>query len=448
MKILAKQRLLLAYNKEEVDNILEKYVIDYNTSHLTDNEFLEDAKYYYSNKEPLRVFRGLLFQSEGSYKNFIKSIKSGYLTTTRATSWTTSKDVAEDFATHRKNLNNSVAMGLYLSMERARRAYDKIDGYKGVVLVTNIDPKQGIELEIGGEAEVLLPPGRYKVSRYEFQSYDEIVGDRTAEEVLKLAAKKDFIDLLRYFKSRGLKPEDLSEDIKRKIFLYTYQPSKRYEYGAYLETEPVYYKKNMQSENEYNNYLYRAYIIAFAEKVPNLEQLKWYDKSSQDIIIENFRNNLKSIFNKVKKLTKVDFEKAREKYKNKEYTNSYNYRRSLNYISNVYKTDDNPIYFAGVEWRFDIEYFVKKFGLESEYRSVLRAIEKAYEASPKKELFNRFSSGHQAARAYNMISNGNYMSKIMSISDPARRYQAIEQYNDDLARTVDGMSKFSKLNLL
>ena len=349
---------------------------------------------------------------------------------------------------HRKNLNNSVAMGLYLSMERARRAYDKIDGYKGVVLVTNIDPKQGIELEIGGEAEVLLPPGRYKVSRYEFQSYDEIVGDRTAEEVLKLAAKNDFIDLLRYFKSRGLKPEDLSEDIKRKIFLYTYQPSKRYEYGAYLETEPVYYKKNMQSENEYNNYLYRAYIIAFAENVPNLEQLKWYDKSSQDVIIENFRNNLKSIFNKVKKLTKVDFEKAREKYKNNEYTNSYNYRRSLNYISNVYKTDDNPIYFAGVEWRFDIEYFVKKFGLESEYRSVLRAIEKAYEASPEKELFNRFSSGHQAARAYNMISNGNYMSKIMSISDPARRYQAIEQYNDDLARTVDGMSKFSKLNLL
>ena len=61
MKILAKQRLLLAYSKEEVDNILEKYVIDYNTSHLTDNEFLKDAKYYYSNKEPLRVFRGFLF---------------------------------------------------------------------------------------------------------------------------------------------------------------------------------------------------------------------------------------------------------------------------------------------------------------------------------------------------------------------------------------------------
>ena len=41
MKILAKQRLLLAYSKEEVDNILEKYVIDYNTSHLTDNEFFK-----------------------------------------------------------------------------------------------------------------------------------------------------------------------------------------------------------------------------------------------------------------------------------------------------------------------------------------------------------------------------------------------------------------------
>ena len=448
MKILAKQRLLLAYDQEEIDDILDKYVMDYNTSHLQDDEFLEDAKYYYPNKEPLRVFRGLLFQSEGSYKNFIKSIKSGYLTTTRATSWTKSKDVAEDFATHEKNLTNSITMGLYLSIKRDRKLYDKIDGYKGVVLVTNIEPRQGIELNIGGEAEVLLPPGRYKVSRYEIQSYGEIVGNRTAEEVLKLAAKKDFSKLLWYFQDRGLKPEDLPEDIKRKIFLYTYKPSKRDEYGAYLEVEPVYYKKNIHSEKNYNNYLYRAYIIAYTEKVLNLEQLKWYDKSSQDVIIENFRNNLKSIFNKVKKLTKVDFEKAREKYKNKEYTNFYNYRRSLNYISNVYKTDDNPIYFAGVEWRFDIEYFVKKFGLESEYHSVLRAIEKAYEASPEKELFNRFSSGHQAARAYNMISNGNYMSKIMSINDPARRYQAIEQYNEDLLKTVEGMAKYSGLNLL
>ena len=447
MKILAKQRLLLAYDQEEVDDILDKYVIDYNTSHLRDDEFLEDAKRYYPNEKPLRIFRGLLFQTESAYKRFIDSIKSGYIATDRATSWTKSKDVAEDFATHEKNLSNSVAMGLYLSIKRDRRLYDKIDGYKGVVLVTNIEPGQGIELEIGGEAEVLLPPGRYKISRYEFQSYDEIVGNRTAEEVLKLAAKKDFSKLLRYFQDRGLKPEDLSKDIKRKIFLYMYHPTdRRKDLGAYLKAEPVYYKEYNNTKHPYFSYVYRVYIQAYISKIPNLEKLRWYDEPSQKIILDNFKDDLRILFNRVKKLTKVDLEETKHKtvlIRDKQTKSTYKFP----VIENL-QTDGSPLYFAGIEWQFDIEYFVKKFNLESEYRSVLRAVEKAYEASPAKDVFNRFSSGHQAARAYNMISTGQYMEKIMSIKDPWKRNQAIEQYNEDLLKTVEGMAKYSGLNLL
>lgn len=448
MKILAKQRLLLAYDQEEVDDILDKYVINYNTSYLYDDEFLEDAKYYYSNKKPLRLFRGLLFYSESAYKNFVDSIKSGYITTDRATSWTKSKTIAEEFATHEKNLDNSVAMGLYISMKRDRKKYDKIDGYKGVVLITNIEPRQGIELKIGGEAEVLLPPGRYKVSRYEIQSYDEIVGDKTAEEVLKLAAKKDFINLLWYFQDRGLKPEDLSEDIKRKIFLYTYEPTnKKKDIRAELIAEPVYYKPYKNVENPYRSYIFRVYVKAAIESIPNFESLRWYDKSSQELILKNAKKDLIYLFNKVKKLVKLDLEEARNITKQaRDKMTKRTYRKPI--IYNVYDADGSPLYFAGVEWQFDIEYFVNKFDLEPEYRSVLRTIEKAYEASSVKDIFNRFSSGYQAARAYNMISTGQYMEKIMSIKEPSKRYLAIEQYNKDLANTVKGMAEYSGLNLL
>lgn len=448
MKILAKQRLLLAYDQEEVDDILDKYVMDYNTSHLRDDEFLEDAKRYYPNKKPLRIFRGLLFYSEESYKRFVESIKSGYITTDRATSWTKSKDVAEDFATHEKNLDNSVAMGLYLSMKRDRRLYDKIDGYKGVVLVTNIEPRQGIELNIGGEAEVLLPPGRYKVSRYEIQSYDEIVGDKTAKEVLKLAAKKDFSKLLWYFQDRGLKPEDLPEDIKRKIFLYTYEPiNRKKDMQVYLKAEPVYYKPYDNTERPWSSYVYRVYISVYTDSILNLEQLRWFDKSSQELILKNTRDDFIFLFNKIKRLLKLDLEEARDKVR--KVRSKYDNRiRKLPFIQKIDQAEGSPLYFAGIEWQFDIEYFVKKFNLESEYRSVLRAVEKAYEASPMKDVFNRFSSGHQAARAYNMISTGYYMEEIMSIKDPWKRNQAIEQYNKDLVNTVKGMAEYSGLNLL
>lgn len=133
------------------------------------------------------VYRGVLFREydlktkkkydgtleEGNGLKFLKSIKKGgrevELTWDRPSSWTTSKDVAQQFAMYGPASSNYAATLQWLDRSMKQQA---IDGALGFIISTFARPEDilidtrrmmnsGIRMQHGDEGEVILKPGTY-----------------------------------------------------------------------------------------------------------------------------------------------------------------------------------------------------------------------------------------------------------------------------------------------
>ena len=110
------------------------------------------------------VFRGLHFDSQEQYENFISNINNGFLELTESSSWTRFKETAADFAHTKKSYFPTP--DLMNAEIKRRNSGEHMTGYAGIVLKTNIKSNIAIDVnlsEFAKEDEIILPKGKYKV---------------------------------------------------------------------------------------------------------------------------------------------------------------------------------------------------------------------------------------------------------------------------------------------
>lgn len=222
MKILSKYRLL-AISKQKATQVIKKYVFDAKRTYDIERNFDEILKYFSNNNREV-IYRGLNFYTEEAYNDFIKSIRSGVYKEQVLTSWTTSKTTAESYAKSRHFYLESFTPDMADALDLALTLQTKYDvaGFRGVVLVTTIEPNTGIDVRKidSGEGEIILPRGNYRIKWYDVLSYNDKYKDKTADTILNELDKKNFDDVFTWLRAKGVKPSDLSKDTRHKLFLY------------------------------------------------------------------------------------------------------------------------------------------------------------------------------------------------------------------------------------
>lgn len=145
------------------------------TSQIHDNAaFHELDSLHLKPTQPVTLYRGLLFRlGSDNTANFLRSIRKGTGTVNlvwdRLSSWTTSKEIANRFATCRSASSNFDAMMGWMSKVKDERV---IDGDLGFVISTLARPEDilvdmrmvNVASQHGHEGEVVLKPGR-KIAR-------------------------------------------------------------------------------------------------------------------------------------------------------------------------------------------------------------------------------------------------------------------------------------------
>lgn len=114
----------------------------------------------YGNKKKVTIYRALHFISRAKLLRFIDSLDNGILVEKKIRSWTTDKDVAMRFFNHRGIVKSA-------------------DENFGCLLVQDIMPKQGLELQVNkyfeyNEDEIVLPPGTFKVQLLDYTVTNQI----------------------------------------------------------------------------------------------------------------------------------------------------------------------------------------------------------------------------------------------------------------------------------
>jgi hypothetical protein len=209
------------------DKALSQYVIKNRSSSLKDFWPLLLKKYH--NDEPETIYRGLNFNSKEEYDEFIATIEEGKkISLGRITSWSPSKNTAEQFATTKPSFMEYMDFGRMMYIQRQEQEREKITGYRGVILKTEI-PK-GIAVDMKKfkdhvEDEILLPPGRYDIEIEEILSFKDTVASNNISSLILGMTKKDLED--RYEKSifwyleNKYKPEDFSAEARNHIYKLT-----------------------------------------------------------------------------------------------------------------------------------------------------------------------------------------------------------------------------------
>lgn len=146
----------------------------------------------YSNRSDMVLYRGMNFDTEKDFNNFMQSVKSGKLETGSITSWSRSKSTAWQFAVTRPTYFLNYELMSADSKRKKEREY--MLGYRGVVLKTNIKAGEGIDVsrsDFAKEDEVILVPGTYSVEVEEVKPFKDLVKEQEPSEVVLGLTKED-----------------------------------------------------------------------------------------------------------------------------------------------------------------------------------------------------------------------------------------------------------------
>ena len=129
------------------------------------NENMGKCLALYGNKKAITIYRALHFPTRNKLVKFIDSLDDGVLVEKQIRSWTTDKDVVMRFFNRSGLINHSF----------------------GCLLVQQILPKQGLQLEVNpkfefDEDEILLPPGKFKVELLDYTVTNEIKTPRSLKK--------------------------------------------------------------------------------------------------------------------------------------------------------------------------------------------------------------------------------------------------------------------------
>lgn len=200
-----------------------------------------------------KLYRGINFSTPKAYLDFRRAIKSGYVTTESISSWTHDASTASQFAQSPQVFQvTSFVLAGYDPNER-------INGFIGVVLVTDVPSGVGIDVNkspFAKESEVILPAGRYKV-------VDMIVEKKWKHIVSKLDINQEVVAIINTKK-------EVDNELMRQLFRYK---------GGDLYDDT----KKLIVANAVNTYINKNYIDVKLDT--ELHEFKrWSDKKEFDLL--------------------------------------------------------------------------------------------------------------------------------------------------------------------
>lgn len=209
-------RWLKNYTTENLDKWPSKDII---------NELL--SKYPLDKKT--KVYRGMNFYTKEKYDEFMNELKENnyIMTTNRISSWAPNEQTAEQFAYVQPTYFPTPELMQYYS--KAQQEGEKVVGYRGIIMSTELDIGQGIDVrksKYGKESEIIGIPGSYKVSVRIIKTFKDRIQDNDtnySEVILNMNQKEinQDSDIGKFFNYvlKNAKPEDISNEAKHHLFV-------------------------------------------------------------------------------------------------------------------------------------------------------------------------------------------------------------------------------------
>lgn len=272
---------------DPVDRALARYVLNPDYRYEI-HSVIDDALEEYGNDSAMTIYRGLNFDTEEDYNKFMR--QGSNLKLKDISSWSPDKREAETFAITKPSYMEFMTREKMAMISAQRKSGERITGYRGVILKTRIKPGQGIDLrkfKHHSESEILLPPGRYKVSCELVLSYkDQFKNTNPSDKILKMTkSNKESAKVLEYV-MKNYKPEDLSDEARHKIYLLTTEASKLGKYYV-----------KVREPSEWTMEKHR--VIDVGMVTPNKEYLPWYTSDDRDKILKAMKSQFKKMIKEV-----------------------------------------------------------------------------------------------------------------------------------------------------
>lgn len=165
------------------DGALKAYIKDPSNKHWL-IDYADELLDLYGNSTPLKLYRGLNFDTKEDYDKFINSISDGKIKiVNNASSWTRSISTARQFAKTKPSYMEFMSSEKMKLISKAQKEREYVVGYRGVILEIDINKGEGVdtkETPFAAEDEVIIFKGEYKCKYHELKKNS----DRIKEEGL------------------------------------------------------------------------------------------------------------------------------------------------------------------------------------------------------------------------------------------------------------------------
>lgn len=210
--------------RDSVDRAIAKYVLDPFHSYAV-ADVIHKAIERYGNDEPITIYRGLNFSNKEDYDSFMKSVTDNTIEPESITSWSPSRKQAAVFAKTKPSYMEFMSASSWADISAQSKAKERITGYRGIVLKTEIDAGKGLDIrktKYGAESEIILPAGTYRVEIEEIKTFKDSVADSDVNTIVAGMEKEDYDNdsdkqkMLEYIMHHH--PEEFNDKSKSKIF--------------------------------------------------------------------------------------------------------------------------------------------------------------------------------------------------------------------------------------
>ena len=174
------------------DKALKRYVLEPSVSNRSEVEsHFHELLSKYKNKEQLTLYRGMNFDTEEDYNDFLHQIKTnkGFnIKDGDISSWSRKRTIAKQFAVTRPSYMESMSTANMFAIKKSEDENEHVVGYRGIILTTTIKPGIGIDVnksDFSSEDEIILPKGTYKVETEEVLKNSDLIKAKGLTAVLE-----------------------------------------------------------------------------------------------------------------------------------------------------------------------------------------------------------------------------------------------------------------------
>lgn len=325
----------LQENYDETPYYLKQYIKSGERYLLSGHE--KELLDMYPLKKSLVVYRGLNFNTEEDYKEFLKQVdlKNKIYLNPSISSWTTFLDEAISFAMTPKKYTEYFSLEDIKSISKQEKEYERLAGYNGIVLEIEVQPNQAIDIQdISVENEILVPKGKYKLINYKLiDNFTNIFANIKTEDecldVLKTLSDKNFSEFTKAVKWLNKnKRELLTDNIlhyilsqNEDLIYYISDVSDKIKHEVFLKIMNDIKNANEKYKVEFHN---SSYSASFEKNIrvfvvsPNY-YLKWILPNDAKIYFNYIKPYVKKIIDEVAEI----YEKYIDDYLNISWDNKY-----------------------------------------------------------------------------------------------------------------------------